>query len=107
MSLPAVPRSLQLPPGQRARPAFREQRRHNLKELLLERKARFVYKEDYRTLSSICGILLQSIPSSRVLNRWRCDSAHSRWVSTSLLESLEELTERERAELTTKKQMPR
>ncbi|XP_077014279.1 cytoskeleton-associated protein 2-like isoform X3 [Tamandua tetradactyla] len=68
MSLPAVPRSLQLPPGQRARPAFREQRRHNLKELLLERKARFVYKEDYRTLSSICGILLQSIPSSRVLN---------------------------------------
>ncbi|XP_077014277.1 cytoskeleton-associated protein 2-like isoform X2 [Tamandua tetradactyla] len=70
MSLPAVPRSLQLPPGQRARPAFREQRRHNLKELLLERKARFVYKEDYRTLSSICGILLQSIPSSRVLNRF-------------------------------------
>ncbi|XP_077014274.1 cytoskeleton-associated protein 2-like isoform X2 [Tamandua tetradactyla] len=51
MSLPAVPRSLQLPPSQRARPAFREQRRQNLKELLLERKARFVYKEEDQTLS--------------------------------------------------------
>ncbi|XP_004484804.2 cytoskeleton-associated protein 2 isoform X2 [Dasypus novemcinctus] len=52
MSFSAVLRSLQLPPSQRARPAFREQRIEKLKEHLLERKTPFVYKQEGHLLSS-------------------------------------------------------
>ncbi|XP_057563789.1 cytoskeleton-associated protein 2 isoform X1 [Hippopotamus amphibius kiboko] len=52
MSTPAVPEDLQLPPSQRARSAFREQRRQKLKEHLLKRKTFFAHKQENQILSS-------------------------------------------------------
>nr|XP_012638129.1 cytoskeleton-associated protein 2 isoform X2 [Microcebus murinus] len=51
MSTPAVPQHLQLPPSQRAQPAFEEQRRQKLKEHLLRRKTLFPYKQENQILS--------------------------------------------------------
>ncbi|XP_027963745.1 cytoskeleton-associated protein 2 isoform X1 [Eumetopias jubatus] len=52
MSTPAVPQDLQLPPSQRAQPAFREQRRQKLKEHMLKRKTFFAYKQENHIPSS-------------------------------------------------------
>ncbi|CAK6442895.1 unnamed protein product [Pipistrellus nathusii] len=52
MSTPAVPGDLQLPPSQRARPAFREQRKQKLKEHLLKRKTFFAYNQENQKFSS-------------------------------------------------------
>ncbi|XP_047579252.1 cytoskeleton-associated protein 2 isoform X1 [Lutra lutra] len=52
MSTPAVPQDLQLPPSQRAQPAFREQRRQKLKEHILKRKTFFAYKQENHIPSS-------------------------------------------------------
>ncbi|XP_069323787.1 cytoskeleton-associated protein 2 isoform X1 [Eulemur rufifrons] len=52
MSTPAVPQHLQLPPSQRAQPAFEDQRRQKLKEHLLRRKTLFAYKQENQIVSS-------------------------------------------------------
>ncbi|XP_075418998.1 cytoskeleton-associated protein 2 isoform X2 [Tenrec ecaudatus] len=51
MSVPAVPRHLQLPPSQRTQPAFREQRRQKLEQQLLKRKTLFECKKEHQKLS--------------------------------------------------------
>ncbi|XP_006877485.1 PREDICTED: cytoskeleton-associated protein 2-like [Chrysochloris asiatica] len=52
MSIPALPRDLQLPPSQRTQRAFKEQRRKQLEQHLLKRKTLFEYKQDHQILSS-------------------------------------------------------
>ncbi|KAM5288035.1 cytoskeleton-associated protein 2 [Ctenodactylus gundi] len=46
MSTPAVPRTLQLPPSQRAQSEFKEQRRQRFEEHLLKRKPFLAYKQE-------------------------------------------------------------
>ncbi|KAM6178198.1 cytoskeleton-associated protein 2-like [Rhynchocyon petersi] len=52
MSVPAVPRHLQLPPSQRTQPAFREQRRQKLEQHLLQRRTGLVCKQEHQLSSS-------------------------------------------------------